>query len=141
MPHDFGQPYPLLMDQEQLARHMHGVVYTQRKLSYLQEKMTEALAHNPVPLALGQRTLTVANVLAASAHERRLHEATEEIAQEEATLQHMTESLLSEIPEIIKVLIRQGMPLVADWQQDGIASLALVYQKQRFVIIPDNELT
>lgn len=141
MPHDFGQPYPLLMDQEQLARHMHGVVYTQRKLSYLQEKLTEALAHNPVPLAPGQRTLTVANVLAASAHERRLHEATEEIAQEEATLQHMTESLLSEIPEIIKVLIRQGMPLVADWQQDGIASLALVYQKQRFVIIPYNELT
>jgi len=128
------------MDQEQLARQMHGVVYTQRKLSYLQEKLTEALAYNPVPLAPGQRTLTVANVVAASKHEHRMNQAIEEIAQEEATLKHLTESLLDVIPEIIKNLIRQGMPLVADWQKDGIASLALVYEKQRFIIIPDNEL-
>ncbi len=128
------------MDQEQLARQMHGVVYTQRKLSYLQEKLTEALAYNPVPLAPGQRTLSVANVVAASEHEQRRNKAIEEIAQEEATLKHMTESLLNVIPEIIKNLIRNGMPLVADWQKDGIASLALVYEKQRFIIIPDNEL-
>ena len=129
------------MDQEQLARLMHGVVYTQRKLSYLQEKLTEAQAYNPVPLTPGQRTLTVENVVAASEHEHRMNDAIEEIAQEEATLKHMTESLLDVIPEIIKNLIRKGMPLVADWQKDGIASLALVYEKQRFTIIPDNELT
>ena len=128
------------MDQEQLARQMHGVVYTQRKLSYLQEKLTEALAYNPVPLGLGQRTLSVANVVAASEHENRLNEAIRVITQEEATLKHLTESLLDEIPEIIKSLIREGMPLVADWRKDGIASLALVYEKERFVIIPDNEL-
>lgn len=128
------------MDQEQLARQMHGVVYTQRKLSYLQEKLAEALAHNPVPLAPGQRTLSVANVVAASEHEQRMNEVIAEIAQEETTLKHMTESLLNVIPEIIKNLIRNGMPLVADWRKDGIASLALVYEKQRFIIIPDNEL-
>lgn len=134
-----GPPF-LFMDQEQLARQMHAVVYTQRKLSYLQEKLTEAAAHNPVPLALGQRTLSVANVLAALEHETRLNEATREITKEEATLKHLTESLLNELPEIIKQLIREGMPLVADWQKDGIASLALVFEQQRFVIIPDNEL-
>ena len=128
------------MDQEQLARQMHGVVYTQRKLSYLQEKFTEASAHNPVPLVPGQRTLSVTNVVAASEHEHRVNEIIEEITQEEATLKHMTESLLEVIPEIIKNLIRQGRPLVADWRKDGIASLALVYKKQRFTIIPDNEL-
>ncbi|AMR26980.1 hypothetical protein A0257_07570 [Hymenobacter psoromatis] len=128
------------MDQEQLARQMHGVVYTQRKLSYLQEKLTEASAHNPVPLVPGQRTLSVANVVAASEHERRMNEIIEEINQEETTVKQLTESLLEVIPEIIKNLIRQGMPLVADWQKDGIASLALVYEKQRFIIIPDNEL-
>ncbi|MGI4740392.1 MAG: hypothetical protein ACRYG7_34905 [Janthinobacterium lividum] len=126
------------MNQEQLARQMHGVVYTQRKLSYLKEKLDELLAHNPLSLAPGQRTLSAADVEAATEHEGHLNDAEKEIAQEESTTNRLTEALLLEIPEMIKKLIRQGMPLVAQWQKDGIDSLALVYEEEIFKIIPNN---
>jgi hypothetical protein len=126
------------MTQEQLARQMHGVVYTQRKLSYLKEKLDELLAHNPLTLVPGQRTLSAADVEIAAEHEHQLNDARKEIAQEETTTNRLTEALLLEIPEMIKQHIRQGMPLVAQWQKDGIDSLALVYEEEIFKIIPNN---
>ena len=101
------------MTQEQLARQMHGVVYTQRKLSYLKEKPDELLAHNPLTLRTGQRTLSAADVEVAAEHEHHVSDAGKEIAQEETTTSRPTEALLLKIPEMIKQLIRQGMPLVA----------------------------
>lgn len=104
----------------------------------LKEKLDELLAHNPLSLVPGQRTLSAADVEAAAEHEGHLHDARKEIAQEESTTNRLTEALLLEIPEMIKKLIRQGMPLVAQWQKDGIDSLALVYEEEILKIIPNN---
>lgn len=128
------------MTQEQLARQMHSVVYAQRKLSYLKEKLEELLAQDPLMLAADQRTLSAANVETAALHEDRINEAKDEIEQEESAMQRLTDELLAKLPEIIKKLIREGMPLVAQWQMDGIESLALVHEGDKFRIIPDNKL-
>lgn len=128
------------MTQEDLARRMNNVVYAQRKLSYLQEKLRELQAQDPIVLLPDQRSLSAANVEAAAQYELLLGEANAEIAQEEGTMQLQTDSLLAALPELIKALIRKGWPLIAHWPADGILSLALVYQDDKFSIIPDNEL-
>lgn len=46
--------------------------------------------------------------------------------------------MLLETTEMIKKLIRQGVPLAAQWQKDDIDSLALVYEEEVFKIIPNN---
>ena len=133
-------PYLTGMPQEDLARRMHSVVYAQRKLSYLQEKLRELQMQAPLLLLPDQRSLSAADVSVAAQYELLLHEASAEIAQEESTVQQQTDSLLTALPELIKALIRKGWPLIAHWPADGILSLALVYQEDKFSIIPDNEL-
>ena len=128
------------MTQEDLARRMHSVVYAQRKLAYLQEKLQELQSHPPLVLLPDQRSLSSVDVEVAAQYELLLHEAHAEIAQEESEVRQQTDSLLAALPELIKDLIRKGWPLIARWSADGILSLALVYQDDKFSIIPDNEL-
>jgi len=128
------------MTQEDLARRMHSVVYAQRKLAYLQEKLRDLQRHSPLVLLPDQRSLSSVDVEVAAHHELLLNEASAEITQEESTVQQQTDSLLEALPELIKDLIRKGWPLIAHWPADGILSLALVYQEEKFSIIPDNEL-
>lgn len=70
------------MTQEDLARRMHSVVYAQRKLAYLQEKLQELQAHDPIVLLPDQRSLSAVDVEVAAQYEQQLHEATAQIAQE-----------------------------------------------------------
>lgn len=128
------------MTQEDLARRMHSVVYAQRKLAYLQEKLRELQMHDPLVLLPNQSSLSSVDVAVAAQHELLLNEASAEITQEENTVQQQTDSLLAALPELIKNMIRKGWPLIAHWPADGILSLALVYQEEKFSIIPDNEL-
>jgi hypothetical protein len=128
------------MTQEDLARRMHSVVYAQRKLAYLQEKLRELQMHDPLVLLPNQNSLSSVDVAVAAQHELLLNEASAEITQEENTVQQQTDSLLAALPELIKNMIRKGWPLIAHWPADGILSLALVYQEEKFSIIPDNEL-
>ncbi|RZJ93728.1 MAG: hypothetical protein EOO60_04670 [Hymenobacter sp.] len=109
-------------------------------MSYLQEKLRELQAKDPIVLLPDQRSLSTANVEAAAQHELLLNEANTEITQEESTVLLQTDALLAALPELIKALIRKGWPLIAHWPADGILSLALVYQDNKFSIIPDNEL-
>lgn len=129
------------MNQERLARQMNEVVYAQRKLSYLKEKLEEIFAYDPVILEPKQRTLSVASVEAAAHYQDLVSETKWEIKQEESSLERLMESLLGALPEIIKNYIRRGMPLVAQWQKDSIESLALVFVGERFLVIPENKLT
>jgi len=119
---------------------MNGVVYAQRKLSYLQEKLTEVQAKNPVILVPGQLTLSVLDVEVAATHELLLNETKAAIATQQESVQFETTTLLQRLPELIKELIRQGRPLIASWPADGIDSLALVYQQENFLIIPHDKL-
>jgi hypothetical protein len=128
------------MTQEDLARRMNNVVYAQRKLAYLQEKVCELQGQDPIVLLPDQRSLSAANVAAAAEYEQALSEAKAEMAQEESTVELQTNALLTALPELIKELIRKGRPLIAHWPADGILSLALVYQNDKFSIIPDNEM-
>ncbi len=128
------------MNQEELARHMNGVVYAQRKLSYLQEKLTELQAHNPIVIAPDQLTLSVVDVEVAATHELLLNETKTAIATQQESVQLETTTLLQRLPELIKELIQKGMPLIASWPTDGINSLALVYQHDAFLIIPHDKL-
>jgi hypothetical protein len=128
------------MNQEELAQHMNGIVYAQRKLAYLQEKLAEVQAHQPVVLAPGQLTLSVMDVEVAATHELLLKKTETAIATQQEAVALETTTLLQSLPELIKDLIRKGMPLIASWQIGGIDSLALVYQQQTFLIIPHDKL-
>ncbi|RZK24546.1 MAG: hypothetical protein EOO56_00870 [Hymenobacter sp.] len=128
------------MTQEDLARRMHSVVYAQRKLAYLQEKLQELQLQSPVVLLPNQRSLSAVDVEVATQYELLLHGASAEIILEESAVQQQTDSLLTALPALIKDLIRQGWPLIAHWPADGILSLALVYQDEKFSIVPDNEV-
>lgn len=128
------------MNQEELALLMNGVVYAQRKLSYLQEKLAEVQTQNPIILVPGQLTLSVLDVEVAATHELLLNETKTAIATQQEAVQFETTTLLQRLPELIKELIRQGRPLIASWPADGIAPLALVYQQENFLIIPHDKL-
>jgi hypothetical protein len=128
------------MNQEELARHMHGVVYAQRKLSYLQEKLAEVQAQKPIVLSPGQLTLSVVDVEVAATHELLLNETATAIATQQEEVELETNTLLQSLPELIKDFIRKGMPLIASWPMGGIDSLALVYQQETFLIIPHDKL-
>lgn len=84
-----------------------------------------------------QRSLLAANAEAAAQHELLLNEANTEIKQEESTVLLQTDALLAALPELIRTLIRKGWPLIAHWPAEGILSLALVCQDNKFSIIPD----
>jgi hypothetical protein len=128
------------MNQEELAQHMNGIVYAQRKLAYLQEKLAEVQAHQPVVLAPGQLTLSVIDVEVAATHELLLKKTETAIATQQEAVALETTTLLQNLPELIKGLVRKGMPLIASWPMGGIDSLALVYQQQTFLIIPHDKL-
>jgi hypothetical protein len=128
------------MNQEELARHMNGVVYAQRKLSYLQEKLAEVQAHKAIVLSPGQLTLSVIDVEVAATHELLLNETEAAIATQQEAVQLETSTLLQSLPELIKDFIQKGMPLIASWPMGGIDSLALVYQQETFLIIPHDKL-
>lgn len=138
--HEASCTYLPAMTQEDLARRMNNVVYAQRKLAYLREKLQELQAQKPIVLLPEQRSLSATNVEAAAQHQLLLNEANTEIAQEADTVQLQTDALLAALPDLIKDYIRQGLPLIAHWPADGILSLALVYLNDKFSVIPDNEL-